>query len=116
MSVLDMSTGSPIGDPNPSTPPSPVQELRAAIGRMADCQTRMLDQLAGDVFEDHSLPYLHKQMDHIATAFVDAYKTIQAAELLAEAAKPEFLDGFTEVEIVHLGLGLVRGEAKGGDA
>lgn len=116
MAVFDTSDGAlPIGQES-LPPPSPVQELRMAIGRMADCQTRMLDQLGDDLVDDMMLPYLRKQLTHLGEAYVQAVRIVQAMDMLAEAAAPDFLDGFSEVEIVHLGTGRLGAAAKGGDA
>lgn len=87
-----------------------------AIGRMADCQTRMLDQLDGDLVDDTELRYLRSQLIHCGNAYQEAARIVVAMEMLSEAAAPDFLDGFTETEIVHLGTGRLGAAAKGGDA
>lgn len=115
MAVFDTSDGAlPIG-PDPTPPPNPVQELRSTIGRMADCLTRMLDQLGGELLDGAQIAYLRNQLDHLASGFMDAHHSVAAFELLQEAAAPDFLEGFNEQEIIHLGIGrLDRGQTGGG--
>lgn len=116
MAVLDMSGGALPIRTDPISPPSPVQELRATIGQMSDCLTRMLDELAGDQVSGVQARAMHAQLDKLSASFMDAHHSIRAFELLAEDAAAADLDDWDPDEVLQLGTGRLGAAEKGGDA